>query len=539
MGDKLEVLAGPGLVTRYGDVAAWAGPQASPALQAHLVGEAQRASQVANGGDQFASSLIAVLQRGDPEPQAPFAVVGPGANGLTLFLHGPVQAWDSGRWLAPQPVPGWMVTSIGRPWPLIVLPYGATPPPQSQQGNPLDLVFGAVPGSGFVLLRPPAGPGQQVAAAPQTAGAPRLGPPQLAQGAYGQAGGIPAETGPGAPGGMAAAGGLAAGGVAAAAGSAGMGAAAGGAAAGGAAAGGAAGAAGAGAGVVGAAAAGAAAGAIAAGAAMAGSPEAAVGTGAVGTGAAGGALVGEAAGLTQQGAAGSPGTDIALGAAPSAGPAVAQLPEATSVFGQGPGTVFGQGPGTGGQATGGGVADLRNVFPSGQAPLPLASAWGIPVASDLPDVPGVRCELGHFNHPRALTCFRCGRPILPGSPQQNGHRPPVGVLLADDGTIWALSRGCLIGAEPSTAPEVQSGAAQGIALRAGPNHAMAPVHAEIQIRVWSTFLIDRAAEGGTWLQEPDAQGWAQLGRNEQRELANGSHVSCGGRVLTYLSAWPA
>ncbi len=182
MGDKLEVLAGPGLVTRYGDVAAWAGPQASPALQAHLVGEAQRASQVANGGDQFASSLIAVLQRGDPEPQAPFAMVGPGANGLTLFLHGPVQAWDSGRWLAPQPVPGWMVTSIGRPWPLIVLPYGATPPPQSQQGNPLDLVFGAVPGSGFVLLRPPAGAGQQVAAVPQTAGAAQLRGPSTCTG---------------------------------------------------------------------------------------------------------------------------------------------------------------------------------------------------------------------------------------------------------------------------------------------------------------------------------------------------------------------
>ncbi len=527
MGDKLEVLAGPGLVTRYGDVAAWAGPQASPALQAHLVGEAQRASQVANGGDQFASSLIAVLQRGDPEPQAPFAMVGPGANGLTLFLHGPVQAWDSGRWLAPQPVPGWIVTSIGRPWPLIFLPYGATPPPQSQQGNPLDLVFGAVPGSGFVLLRPPAGAGQQMAAVPQTAGAPQLGAPQLAQGAYGQAGGIPAETGPGVPGGMAAAGGMAAGGIsggAGGAGPAGIGPAAGGATVGGATAGGA------GAGVVGAAAAGAAAGALAAGVAMAGSPEAAVGTAT-----AGGALVGETAGGAQQGSPGSPGTDAGLGAAATSAPAVAQLPESTPVFG----AVFGQGPGTAGQALGGGAVDLRNVFPSGQAPLPLASAWGIPVASDLPDVPGVRCELGHFNHPRALSCLRCGRAILPGSPQQNGHRPPVGVLLADDGTIWALSRGCLIGTEPGTAPEVQSGAAQGIALRAGPNHAMAPVHAEIQIRVWSTYLIDRAAEGGTWLQEPDAQGWAQLGRNEQRELANGSHVSCGGRVLTYLSAWPA
>ena len=175
MPDKLEVLTGPGLVARYDEVAVWAGPQASPALQVHLVNEAQRTSKGPNGGDQLASSLIAILQRGDPEPQAPFAVVGPGANGLTLFLHGPVQAWDSGRWLAPQPVPGWIVTSIGRPWPLIILPYGASPPPQSQQGNPMDLVAGAVPGSGFVMLRPPVagGPG---ATAPQATATPQPSP---------------------------------------------------------------------------------------------------------------------------------------------------------------------------------------------------------------------------------------------------------------------------------------------------------------------------------------------------------------------------
>ncbi len=172
MADKLEVVPGPGLVARFGEVEVWAGPQATPLLQSHLVSEAQRASQSPSGGDQLASSLIAILQRGDPEPQAPFAVVGPGANGLTLFLHGPVQAWDSGRWLAPQPVPGWMVTSIGRPWPLIVLPYGSHPPPQSQQGNPLDLVTGAVPGAGFVLLRPPSAP-PQPSGAYQTVGSPQ------------------------------------------------------------------------------------------------------------------------------------------------------------------------------------------------------------------------------------------------------------------------------------------------------------------------------------------------------------------------------
>ena len=172
-------------------MALWAGPQASAALQVHLVSEAQRASQGSFGGDQVANSLVAVLQRGDPEPHAPFVVVGPGTNGLVLFLHGPVQAWDSGRWLAPQPVPGWLATTISRPWPLIILPYGAPPPPQSQQGNPFDLVAGVVPGGGFVLLRPMAGPVPQ-AAPPQVAATAQ--PPQTG---YGPTGGGPGMGGPG------------------------------------------------------------------------------------------------------------------------------------------------------------------------------------------------------------------------------------------------------------------------------------------------------------------------------------------------------
>ena len=102
----------------------------------------------------------------------------------------------------------------------------------------------------------------------------------------------------------------------------------------------------------------------------------------------------------------------------------------------------------------------------------------------------------------STNCLRCGRLIPPGSPQAMGPRPPVGVLLADDGSIWALRRGCLIGAEPSSAPEVQSGASEAITMKAGADHAMAPVQAEIQIRDWSTYLVDRGAEGGSWVQGP-------------------------------------
>ena len=49
MADKLEVLPGPGLVARFGDVAVWAGPQCSPALQAHLVSEAQKQAPTCRG----------------------------------------------------------------------------------------------------------------------------------------------------------------------------------------------------------------------------------------------------------------------------------------------------------------------------------------------------------------------------------------------------------------------------------------------------------------------------------------------------------
>jgi hypothetical protein len=447
--DKLEVLPGPGLVARFGDVAVWAGPQCSSALQAHLVSEAQKQGPYA--GDQLASSFIAVLQRGDPEPQAPFAIVGPGANGLALFLHGPVQAWDSGRWLAPQPVPGWMATSIGRPWPLIILPYGAAPPPQSQQGNPFDLVSGAVPGSGFVLLRPPSAPGQ-AGGGGQAAGS-SLAPSGGAQPAPQAGGPAPFGTNPG------------------------------------------------------------------------------YGAQQGGPGTAPGSTVPGQGGPAQMTSAGP--AQASTGTAPS----TAAAPVANAgAAGAGPTSPPFAGAGA---ASPGGAVDLRSAFAALQPPLPVATSPAAAASAERPEVQGVRCELGHFNHPRVTNCMRCGRPVPPGSPQVSGPRPAAGVLLADDGSIWALARPCIIGAEPASAAEVQAGAAQAIAMRAAQDHLMAPVHAEVQAKGWSAYLVDRGADGGTFFQGPGAQGWAQLGRNEQRELTDGSHMSCGGRVLTYLSAWPA
>ena len=486
MADKLEVLPGPGLVAHFADVAVWAGPQCTPALQSHLVNEAQRTSQATFGGDQLANSLIAILQRGDPEPHAPFVVVGPGANGVTLFLHGPVQVWDSGRWLSPQPVPGWMVTSIVRPWPLIVLPYGAPPPPPSQPGNPFDLSSGVVPGSGFVLLRPPS-PGDQ-----------QPGP---------QAGGAtwqPAGAGPGsAPGRRASLHGRGTGWLRAGDGTARRGGTGG-----------------------------------RCGCGPPGGPSSRARHGArwsgcwraAGTG-------GRARGVRRAGwfswdwlAHG----DWGACGEPGAGGRTRTDDRPCSGCGACP-----AGPARGPAWRRRGSGRPAGLPLAVQAPLALASGTTASRAPGPGDVLGVRCELGHFNHPRSTRCLRCGRAITPGTPQTTGPLPPLGVLLADDGSVWALDGGCLIGSQAEATPEVQSGALQAITIRAGPGNTMAPVHAEIQVRGWEVRLVDRGADTGTWLQPPAAPAWTRLGRNEQRDLQSGSHISCGGRVLTYLSGWPA
>ncbi|MGH9107842.1 MAG: hypothetical protein ACRDZX_18825, partial [Acidimicrobiales bacterium] len=231
-----------------------------------------------------------------------------------------------------------------------------------------------------------------------------------------------------------------------------------------------------------------------------------------------------------------PGTTSQSGLAP-AGVAPTTTP-AGAPLGAPAGAALPGGPGPGGPAPALATVDLRTATFSAYRPLALASAWAASPATDRPRVPGARCQRGHFNHPRASTCPRCGAPVPPGASEPNVPRPSLGVLLADDGSIWQLDRGYLIGGDPASAPEVQNGSLQPLPMRPGPNHAMAQVQAEVQLRDWSVYLVDRGAEGGSCTQGPDVQGWSQLSRNEQRQLADGSHLSCGGRVLTYLAAWP-
>lgn len=149
--ERVEVLPGEGTVIRYGGVVCWAAPSASPALISFLAQSARNLAESGRGGRQIAEHISGVLRERDPEPQVAFAVIGPDSGGWASLLHGPVQAWDGNRWLAPTPSPGWLQEGVD-PRPAVTVNHAGSHVPGLDPDAMWDLEGGVVRGGGFVLV---------------------------------------------------------------------------------------------------------------------------------------------------------------------------------------------------------------------------------------------------------------------------------------------------------------------------------------------------------------------------------------------------
>jgi hypothetical protein len=174
---RVEVLPGPGLVVRFGEVIAWAGPQASSSLITFLVDGARNLADDPNGGRLLADHLRGVLVTGDPEPAVPFVTIGPSTAGLDALMHGPIQLWDGLRWHMVSPSPGWLRELLPVTGTVLTGPAGAQPP-NLAIGSPLNLISGVVPGGGLAIVAMPTPP-PAPAASPMVGAAP-LPPEPLA-----------------------------------------------------------------------------------------------------------------------------------------------------------------------------------------------------------------------------------------------------------------------------------------------------------------------------------------------------------------------
>lgn len=167
-------------------------------------------------------------------------------------------------------------------------------------------------------------------------------------------------------------------------------------------------------------------------------------------------------------------------------------------------------------------------------PLPTGRG-GDRAVPGAPVVAGTLCPRGHINRPGMTACVRCGTLIPPeGSYSVSGTRPALGCLIMDDGSIYRLDRGYLVGSNPARDPTVRGGLALPLVLQ---GHDVSTTHAEVRLHDWDVLLTDRASAGGTSVFEPDGTDWERLRPYEPRVLKPGTHVAFGQRVVTFVTPW--
>jgi hypothetical protein len=163
---------------------------------------------------------------------------------------------------------------------------------------------------------------------------------------------------------------------------------------------------------------------------------------------------------------------------------------------------------------------------AGPAPEPLSR----------PMVYGVDCNNDHFNDPRVPYCAVCGVALV----QRNlvpykGERPPLGVLLLDDGVTLNLDSDYLLGRDPERAPEVTSGEARPARVTS-PDGSVSRRHLRVRLDGWDVNLIDLGSVNGTQVQPPGDPNFYDIPPNEPVPILPGTTVRIGvSRTMRYES----
>jgi hypothetical protein len=186
-------------------------------------------------------------------------------------------------------------------------------------------------------------------------------------------------------------------------------------------------------------------------------------------------------------------------------------------------------------------ADAARVRP----PLPVGTASRVTsgprgaAGDSAPDAPaairvaGIVCHCGEFNSPDSEECRTCGAPLDRDRPRETRPRPPLGILITDDGRVFTVTDDVVIGREPGQAPDVRAGRARPLVLRDA-EQSTSRVHAQIRLSGWSIDVVDRGSANGTFISRSGSAGpWVQIPREPATPLAPGDRLRLGRRELLF------
>jgi FHA domain-containing protein len=181
---------------------------------------------------------------------------------------------------------------------------------------------------------------------------------------------------------------------------------------------------------------------------------------------------------------------------------------------------------------------LSDVQEDAPQPLPLVSevkdvSEVVDPAVQVEEVRGVFCKNRHFNDPRQLFCAVCGINMVQQTPVLvSGTRPPLGVIVLDDGSVFQLDSDYLLGRDPSSDDRVRNEELRGIPVQDQSNQ-ISRVHARIELRGWDPVLIDNQSTNGTFVNPPKTADWHRLPSGGEHVLTQGTRVRIGHRTLAF------
>jgi hypothetical protein len=116
----------------------------------------------------------------------------------------------------------------------------------------------------------------------------------------------------------------------------------------------------------------------------------------------------------------------------------------------------------------------------------------------------------------------------------DGPRPPLGVIVFDDGAIFSVDADYVLGREPDADPDVVAGKARPLAVT-DPDRTVSRVHSALVLRDWNVRVVDRNSANGTYIAPPGQDDWSPVLPNQPTTITPGTRIRLGQRVLLYDS----
>jgi hypothetical protein len=149
-------------------------------------------------------------------------------------------------------------------------------------------------------------------------------------------------------------------------------------------------------------------------------------------------------------------------------------------------------------------------------------------------VDGVLCARNHFNDPNVQYCRQCGISMVQLTQRiQKGPRPPLGVLLLDDGTGFTLDKDYVVGRDPVLDGDVAAGRARPLRIP-DPGGTVSRLHLRISLIGWQVEVRDLNSSNGSVLNLPNGAE-RRLAPGDAVLIEPGTKISVGHRSIQYQS----